>query len=115
MVNLSDEIQPYVVYRIDGDQMACALWQLKDGPKAIALFLSGDSATSYIESTNRGTEWKIFCPAKEALGQLLKAAFYQAGIGYAVLEPDLEKAKRIFKIHDMLRTIEDQADELFKP
>ncbi len=101
MVNVSEEIQPYVVYRIDGDQMECALWQFHDGQKALALFLSGDTATSYRESTNLGEEGKTFCPAKEVLLQLLKAC-YQAGIGHAVLDPDLEKARRIFNIQEIL-------------
>lgn len=98
---MSDEIQPYIVYRIGGDQMECALWQFKDGQKALALFLSGDAATSFKESANLGAEWKIFCPAKEALLQMLKGC-HDAAIGYAVLDPDLEKAKRIFIIHEIL-------------
>jgi len=101
MVNVSDEIQPFVVYRIDGDQMECALWQFKDGQMALALFLSGDAATSYRASANFGAEWKIFCPAKDALLQMLKEC-HGAGIRYAVLDPDLEKAKRIFSIHEIL-------------
>jgi hypothetical protein len=99
-----DEIQPYVVYRVDGDQMECALWQFKGGPKALALFLSGDAATSYRESASLGAEWKIFCPAKEALLQMLKGC-HDAGIGYAVLDPDLEKAKRVFNIPEILTEV----------
>jgi hypothetical protein len=102
--NLSDEIQPYIVYRIDGDQIECALWQFKDGQKALALFLSGDAATSYRSLAHLGAEWKIFCPAKNALLQLLKSC-YDTGIGYAVLDPDLEKAKRIFIIRDILSAV----------
>ena len=98
---MSDEIQPFVVYRIDGNQMECALWQFKDGQKAFALFLSGDAATSYRTAANLGAGWKIFRPAKEALLQMLKAG-HQAGIGYAVLDPDLEDAKRIFNIQEIL-------------
>jgi hypothetical protein len=85
---VSDEIQPYVVYRIDGDQMECALWQFKDGHKAQAIFLSGDAATSFKGAANLGDEWRIFYPAKEALVQMLKGC-HEAGIGYAVLVPDL--------------------------
>ena len=51
--------------------MECALWQFKDGQKALALFLSGDAATSFKESASLGAEWRIFCPAKDALLQLL--------------------------------------------
>ncbi|MSQ97315.1 MAG: hypothetical protein EXR98_22550 [Gemmataceae bacterium] len=101
---MSDEIQPFVVYRIDGAQMECALWQFKDGQKALAFFLSGDAATSFKESANLGPEWKIFCPAREALLQMLKGC-HEAGIGYAVLDPDLERAKRIFNIQDILSAV----------
>ena len=104
MDNVSEEIQPYVVYRIDGDQVECALWQLKEGQKALAFFLSGDSAVSYRDSTSHGTDWKVLCPATENLVKLLKA-YYQAGIEYAVLEPDLEKAKRIFNIRELLSAV----------
>ena len=104
---VSEEIQPYVVYRIDGDQMGCALWQFKDGQKALALFLSGDAATAYQTSANLGAEWKIFYPAKEALLQMLKGC-HEAGIGCAVLDPDLERAKRIFNIHEILNAVAEK-------
>lgn len=103
---MSDEIEPYVVYRIAGGQMECALWQLKDGQKALAVFLSGDTATTYHQLANLGAEWKIFRPAKEALLQLLKAC-HKNGIWYAVLDPDLEKAKRIFSIPEIMKAVGD--------
>lgn len=102
--NVSDEIQPYVVYRIDGEQMECALWQFKDGRKALALFLSGDAATSYITIAKLGGTWKIFCPTRPTLLQLLKGC-HEAGVDFAVLDPDLEKARRIFDIRQILHTV----------
>jgi hypothetical protein len=86
--------------------MECALWQVKEGPKALALFLSGDAATSYREAAALGAEWKVLCPAKNALLQLLKSC-YEAGIGLAVLDPDLEKAKRIFNIQEILSGVKE--------
>jgi hypothetical protein len=78
----ADEIQPYVVYRIDGAQLECALWQFKDGQKALALFLSGDTATSYQQAIDRAGEWKIFRPERHALLQMLKAC-HEGGIAFA--------------------------------
>jgi hypothetical protein len=101
---VSDEIQPYVVYRIEGDQMEFALWQFKDGQKALALFLSGDAATTYKAAAHLGAEWKIFCPAKEALLEMLKGC-HEGGIVYSVLDPDLEKAKRIFNVREILNAV----------
>lgn len=101
---MSDEILPYVVYRIDGPQMECALWQFKDGQKAIALFLSGDAATSFKESAHLGAGWQIFCPSREALLEMFRCCA-QDGIEFAVLDPDLVKAKRIFDIRKILTAV----------
>ena len=97
---MSDEIEPYVVYRIEGGQMVCALWGIEDGREAIALFLSGDAATSYMESARLGEGWRIFRPAKRVLLQILNGG-YQSGIGHAVLDPGPATAKRIFSIREM--------------
>ncbi len=99
---MSDEIEPYVIYRIDGEQMVCALWRIEDGREAIALFLSGDAATSYMESARLGAQWKIFRPAKRVLLRLLNGS-YQSGIGHAVLDPGPESASRVFSIPEILR------------
>ena len=106
-VIVAEEIQPYVVYRIDGEQMECAFWQFQDGQKALALFLSEDTALRYRETANLGADWKVFCPAKEVLLQLLKSCF-EGGIGYAVLDPDRERAKRIFNLKEILQAVEKQ-------
>ena len=100
---MDEDIEPYLVYRIEGDQMLCAVWTLKEGPKALALFLSGDSATAYRERANLREEWNVFRPAKNDLLEILKACC-QAGIRYAVLDPDLLTAKRIFDIQEILMT-----------
>jgi hypothetical protein len=101
---VSDEIEPYVVYRIDGEQMVCALWRIEDGGEAIALFLSGDAATSYMESARLGEGWKIFRPAKKVLLQILNVG-YQSGIGHAVLDPGPETASRVFSIREILHGV----------
>ena len=98
---MSDEIEPYVVYRIEGEQMVCALWRIEDGREAIALFLSGDAATSYMESARLGAAWKIFRPAKEVLLRILNGG-YRSGIGHAVLDPGLGTARRVFSIREVL-------------
>jgi hypothetical protein len=98
---MTDEIHPYLVYRIADGRLECALWQLREGPRALAMFLSGDSATAYRDAAHPGEEWKVFRPAKENLWQLLKEC-YHAGICYAVLDPDGDKAQRIFDIKSIL-------------
>jgi hypothetical protein len=104
MLPANDELEPYLIYRIVGDQVECSVWQLKDGPMALALFLSGDSALAYHKALGLANEWKVFRPARVGLLQLVKAAV-QGGILYAVLDPDMEKAKRIFDLQDIVASL----------
>jgi hypothetical protein len=98
---VSPELQPYVVYRLRDGEIECAVWQLQEGPKALALFLSGDAATAYRDNAHGEPAWRVFRPAREGLLQLLRAC-YEAGIRHAVLDPDREKAKLIFDLHEIL-------------
>lgn len=100
---MEQDIEPYIVYRIEGEQMVCAVWTLTDGREALALFLSGDSATDYQSSIDTGEEWRIFGPTRNDLLEILKEC-YQSGIGHAVLDPNLRSAKRIFNIGEILAT-----------
>lgn len=104
---MTQDIEPYLVYRIERDQMVCALWTLADGRESLALFLSGDSATDYRNANNMSDEWRICRPSKNDLLEILKEC-YDSGIGYAVLDPDLKSAKRIFDIEEILATYSEQ-------
>jgi hypothetical protein len=101
---LMPEIQPYILYRLDGGQLECALWQIKDGPKALALFLSDEKAAAYRTAGQLNEQWRVFRPARPALLELLKACF-QAKIEYAVVDPTPEKAKRVFNIGEILAAV----------
>jgi hypothetical protein len=101
---LMPEIQPYILYRLDAGQLECALWQIKDGPKALALFLTDEKAAAYRTAGQLGEQWQVFRPARQALLELLKACF-QAKIEYAVVDPTPEKAKRVFNIGEILAAV----------
>lgn len=101
---LMQEIQPYILYRLDGGQLECALWQIKDGPKALALFLTDEKAAAYRTAGQLGEKWTVFRPARPALLELLKAC-HQAKIEYAVVDPTPEKAKRVFNIGEILAAV----------
>jgi hypothetical protein len=102
---VSEEIHPYLVYRIQGQQLECTVWGLSGGERAVALFLTPEAAHAYHAATRLGSEWKVFRPGKEALLQLLQAC-YRAGIHYAVLDPDLQQARQIFDLKQVLQAME---------
>jgi hypothetical protein len=97
---MSDEIEPYVLYRVEGAQLECALWQLEQGDRALALFLSQAEAEAYREEAGLGG-WQVLRPSRDALRQLLQACA-DAGVRYAVLAPDRRQAKRLFDLRAVL-------------
>lgn len=100
-MNAGNELEPFVLYRFTDGQVECALWQLKDGPRALALFQTSDRAVNYRHSAALGDEWKVFRPARMALLELLRAV-YRNGVQLAVVDPDASSAQRIFDIKDIL-------------
>ncbi len=85
--------------------MRCAIWQLDEGPSALALFHTADSAVAYRQAAAIGAEWSVFQPVRNDLVAILKAC-HEGGILYAVLDPDGQSAKRIFPIADVLGAAE---------
>jgi len=100
----SDEINPFLVYRLSGSQVECALWQVQEGGQALALFLTEESAQRYCTAANLGPAWKVIRPPRAGLLELLKTAASN-GIAHAVLDPDGEKARRVFNIAEILAAV----------
>jgi hypothetical protein len=95
------EIEPYLVYRLVDGQMECALWALADGQQALALFLSEQTAGGYQQAAALDSAWRVFCPARNDLVEILRQC-QASGIRLAVLDPDHEKARRIFDLTEVL-------------
>jgi hypothetical protein len=104
---MSDEIEPFLLYRFQEGQFACALWQLEQGEQAVALFLSGESARAYREAAGLAG-WSVLRPPRQGLQEVLTAC-QRAGVRYAVLDPDLRAAKKIFDLDAVLRAAEPAA------
>lgn len=102
---LRDEIEPFIVFRINGGQAECATWQAETGGKALALFLSAESAAAYRAAAGLTAGWQVVRPPRAGLLELLRAG-RQAGIGMAVLDPDGGKARRVFDIAEILAAVD---------
>jgi len=107
---VSDEIEPFILYRLTAGQVECAIPKLTDGSQALAVFLTSESAVVYQKVAGLGKEWTVFRPSKEALLQLLKAC-HEAGVAYAVLDPDEKQAKRVFDLQQVIRQAESGGSE----
>jgi hypothetical protein len=103
--SLREEIQPFIVFRIAGGQAECATWQVENGSKALALFLSAESAEAYRTAAGFGGEWRVVRPPRAGLLELLRAS-RQTGIALAVLDPDRQKARRVFDIAEILAAVD---------
>lgn len=102
---VAEEFYPYIVYRLQGSDFECALWQLAEGQKALALFSSNDAATAYVSAAALSKEWRILRPPRDALLQLVRASA-ALGVGLAVLDPDGQKAKRLFNLQEILLAVD---------
>ncbi len=107
---LRDEIQPYIVFRINAGQAECATWQIAGGEKALAIFLTKEAATAYGASLGPG--WRVARPPRDGLLELLRTSS-AAGISFAALDPDRDKAKRVFDLREILAAV-DGLDRLGK-
>jgi hypothetical protein len=94
---MSVEIEPYVVYRFVDANVEFALWRMIEGENALAIFQTADAANAYRKAVPLGDEWQLLQPTRSALLELLRA-IVGAGVRYAVLDPDREKAKSVFDI-----------------
>lgn len=105
MSNLRGEIEPFIIFRVAGGQAECTTWQIESGAKALALFLSQESAAAYAASAGLGSEWRVFRPKRAAMLELLRAS-RASGIAMAVLDPDQQKARRVFNIDEILAAVD---------
>lgn len=101
---MGDDLNPWVLYRLDGGQVECALWQLREGGKALAVFSTEQSAANYRGAAGFTSAWRTYRPVRSALFELLRTA-HQQGIAHAVLDPDRESARLIFPIADILAIV----------
>jgi hypothetical protein len=100
----ADELSPYLLVRVREGRAEFARWRVHDGPDALALFLSAEAATAYAGKVLTGTGWQVVRPPRASVLEVLRACF-GAGVTLAVLDPDGERAKRVFPIGDILQAV----------
>ncbi len=100
------EVEPYVLYRFVGSNVELAMWRMSSGDRALALFQNAEAAYAYRQAASLTDDWLVFHPTRPALLELLRAT-HQAGVLYAVLDPDLEKAKTGFDLSAILKEVGD--------
>jgi hypothetical protein len=96
---------PYIVCRVEGAQMHCALWTLEGGDRAIALFLTRESAEKFFGGAGLDAPWRIERAYPKDLLTILRHS-HLAGVRYAVLDPDESTAKQLFDLETVLAKID---------
>lgn len=103
-----EEISPYLVYRLSGDEMECAIWKLSEGERALSLFTTQETAEAYLTQTLLGDGWMVYQPNRADLLEILKQS-ESSGIYLAVLDPDDKQGKRLFDLREISMTGPDLA------
>lgn len=103
-MTVADEISPYLIVRAQNGRAEFAQWRIKDGANALAMFLTQENATNYVRTAITGTGWQIVRPPRASVLEVLQAC-HAAGVTFAVLDPEGEKAKRVFPIGEILQSL----------
>ena len=98
------ELQPQLLYRVDGDEARFATWELTDGHEALAVFTTVEAATKYRGDLPEAAVWTIYQPPREKLIEILQAC-RTSGILYAALDPLGGNAKTLFDIPRVLAAV----------
>jgi hypothetical protein len=103
-MSTDDQFEPYVLCRVAGHRLECALWTMPDGKPALALFLTSATALAYRDAMRLDEQWKVVRPARRDLVQILKSS-HASGVANAVLDPDLESARYVFVLKHVLQQL----------
>lgn len=104
MTPVADELSPYLLVRVVDDRAEFARWRVREGQDALAMFLTSDNAKAYAKNSLSGPGWQVVRPPRMSVLEVLRAC-HGAGVTLAVLDPDGEKAKRIFPIAEILAAV----------
>jgi hypothetical protein len=77
------------------------MWRLTSGERALCVFETAEAAQVYRQAAGLEDGWMVLHPTRVALLELLRAT-HAAGVRYAVLDPDREKARSIFDLSAVL-------------
>jgi hypothetical protein len=100
----ADELSPYLVVRVSNGAAEFARWRPADGPDALAMFLTAENAEKYARTAVSGPGWQVVRPPRASVLEVLRAC-HAAGVTLAVLDPDGERAKRVFPVGEILQAV----------
>ena len=99
-----EEVCPYVLYRLHKHSLECATWRLQDGRETLAMFLAEATAHEYVQEARLGEGWQVFRPSRRDLLEIIRQSV-ATGVLLATLDPDLQKAKRLFDLQAVLKNM----------
>ena len=101
-----DEIEPFLIYRLQAGRLECALVPLDDGQSSLALFQRADAAEAYSKAAGLPAEWRVMRPAKADLLRILEHCL-RSGVAHAVLDPGQDEGQRLFDLREVVTALRD--------
>ncbi len=96
------DLEPYLLYIEAEHQAEFAVWGLASGGSALAMFLERADAERYRDEAGLDDAWYVYQPTPAVLQSIFEACRAH-GIEYAVLNPDLHQARRIWRLEEVLQ------------
>lgn len=101
-----EHLQPTILVNADGP----ALWQLAEGPMALAIFSDPSRAEAYVgdlDAEAASAAWQVKSPDPTQTVRML-AACVRSGVRVAALNPNDGQAQRLFDLAGILRDVRER-------
>ena len=99
------DLIPLLIFKTESGQAEFAQWRTQAGETALAIFQDRTKAETFSQLSSLSEAWMVMQPALPLLQSIFKAML-QAGIKYAVLDPDEKSAKTVYNIAEVIAAAE---------
>ena len=91
------DLIPFLIFKTESEQVEFAQWRTQAGDAALAVFQDRAKAEAFIQVSSLSDAWMVMQPALPMLQSIFKAMI-QAGVLFAVLDPDDKSAKTVYNL-----------------
>lgn len=95
------DLIPFLIFKTESGQVEFAQWRTQGGDAALAVFQDRAKAEAFIQVSSLSDAWMVMQPALPMLQSIFKAMI-QAGVLFAVLDPDDKSARTVYNLVEVV-------------
>lgn len=95
------DLIPFLIFKAESGQAEFAQWRTQAGDSALAVFQDRAKAEAFMKVSFLSEGWMVMQPALPMLQSIFKAMI-QAGVLFAVLDPDEKSARTVYNLVEVV-------------